>query len=73
MALRWLVNFSRARNGRSMAQKLACELMDAANVVLDDNTITSHIKRIRRKFHAIDPDFDSIETVYGMGYRWLSN
>jgi small subunit ribosomal protein S7 len=31
MALRWLVNFSRARNGRSMAQKLAGELMDAAN------------------------------------------
>ena len=31
MALRWLVNFSRARNGRSMAQKLASELMDAAN------------------------------------------
>ena len=31
MALRWLVNFSRARNGRSMAQKLAAELMDAAN------------------------------------------
>ena len=49
------------------------QLMDAAQAVLDDNTITSHIKRIRRKFHAIDPDFDSIETVYGMGYRWLSN
>ncbi len=48
------------------------QLMDAAQAVLDDNTITSHIKRIRRKFHAIDPDFDAIETVYGMGYRWLS-
>ncbi|MFO7305501.1 MAG: proteobacterial dedicated sortase system response regulator [Gammaproteobacteria bacterium] len=46
------------------------QLMDAANVVLDDNTITSHIKRIRRKFQAIDPGFDSIETMYGMGYRW---
>mgnify|MGYP001826094925 CR=1 FL=1 len=47
------------------------QLMDAAQAVLDDNTITSHIKRIRRKFIAIDADFDAIETVYGMGYRWL--
>ena len=49
------------------------QLMDAAQAVLDDNTITSHVKRIRRKFHAIDSDFDAIETVYGMGYRWLSD
>ncbi|MEZ5556898.1 proteobacterial dedicated sortase system response regulator [Haliea sp.] len=46
------------------------QLMDSANVVLDDNTITSHIKRIRRKFAALDPAFDCIETAYGMGYRW---
>jgi two-component system, OmpR family, response regulator len=46
------------------------QLMDAANVVLDDNTITSHIKRIRRKFQAIDPTFDGVETMYGTGYRW---
>jgi two-component system OmpR family response regulator len=44
--------------------------MDAANVVLDDNTITSQIKRLRRKFQAVDPGFDAIQTVYGMGYRW---
>jgi len=48
------------------------QLMDAAQAVLDDNTITSHIKRIRRKFVAVDADFDALETVYGMGYRWLS-
>jgi len=30
------------------------------------------VKRIRRKFLAIDPDFDAIETVYGMGYRWVA-
>jgi two-component system OmpR family response regulator len=47
------------------------QLMDAAQAVLDDNTITSHVKRIRRKFVAIDEKFDAIETVYGMGYRWL--
>ncbi|MBU2886947.1 proteobacterial dedicated sortase system response regulator [Gilvimarinus agarilyticus] len=48
------------------------QLMDAANVVLDDNTITSHIKRIRRKFSAADSSFDHIQTAYGMGYRWQS-
>jgi two-component system OmpR family response regulator len=47
------------------------QLMDAANVVLDDNTITSHVKRIRRKFQTIDPNFDAVQTVYGMGYRWV--
>ena len=49
------------------------QLMDAAQTVLDDNTITSHIKRIRRKFIAIDASFDAVETVYGMGYRWLGD
>ena len=49
------------------------QLMDAAQAVLDDNTITSHIKRIRRKFVAVDAEFAAIETVYGMGYRWLSD
>jgi two-component system OmpR family response regulator len=47
------------------------QLMDAAKVVLDDNTITSHIKRIRRKFKSLDESFDQIHTAYGMGYRWL--
>lgn len=46
------------------------QLMESASVVLDDNTITSHIKRIRRKFQAIDPAFATIETAYGVGYRW---
>ena len=49
------------------------QLMDAANVVLDDNTITSHIKRLRKKFAANDPGFAAIETAYGMGYRWKVN
>lgn len=48
------------------------QLMDAANVVLDDNTITSHIKRIRKKFKERDESFDCIQTAYGMGYRWLT-
>jgi two-component system, OmpR family, response regulator len=45
-------------------------LMREAEIVVDDSTITSHIKRIRRKFIELDPKFDCIETVYGMGYRW---
>ena len=49
------------------------QLMSDASVVVDDSTITSHIKRIRRKFQAVDPAFDAIETVYAMGYRWLED
>ena len=49
------------------------QLMESANVVLDDNTITSHIKRIRRKFQAVDPGFAAIETAYGVGYRWTGH
>jgi two-component system OmpR family response regulator len=46
------------------------QLMREANLVVDDGTITSHIKRIRRKFIAADSAFDAIDTVYGIGYRW---
>ena len=46
------------------------QLMHDANVFVDDSTITSHIKRIRKKFQKADSDFDQIDTVHGMGYRW---
>lgn len=46
------------------------QLMHDARLVVDEGTITSHVKRIRRKFQAVDAAFDSIDTVYGMGYRW---
>ncbi|MBA3512074.1 response regulator transcription factor [Sphingomonas sp.] len=49
------------------------QLLDIAyqdDVYVDDRTIDSHIKRMRRKFRAIDPDFDAIETLYGVGYRF---
>lgn len=46
------------------------QLMREAQVVVDESTITSHIKRIRRKFQALDPAFDEIDTVHGAGYRW---
>jgi two-component system, OmpR family, response regulator len=45
-------------------------LMADAEIVVDDTTITSHIKRIRKKFVEVDSAFDAIDTVYGMGYRW---
>lgn len=46
------------------------QLMSEANMFVDEGTITSHIKRIRKKFMAVDPAFNCIETIYGMGYRW---
>ena len=49
------------------------QLLDIAyqdDVYVDDRTIDSHIKRIRRKFRAFDPQFDAIETLYGVGYRF---
>jgi two-component system OmpR family response regulator len=48
------------------------QLMRDANMVVDEGTITSHIKRIRRKLAIAEPRFDAIESVYGMGYRWRS-
>jgi two-component system response regulator ChvI len=48
-------------------------LMDAAyddQVYVDDRTIDSHVKRMRKKFRAVDPEFDAIETLYGVGYRY---
>ena len=49
------------------------QLMDAAyqdDVYVDDRTIDSHIKRLRKKFNQVDVDFDMIETLYGVGYRF---
>jgi two-component system response regulator ChvI len=50
------------------------QLLDVAyqdDVYVDDRTIDSHIKRVRRKFRTVDPDFDAIETLYGVGYRFV--
>ena len=49
------------------------QLMNAAyqdDVYVDDRTIDSHIKRLRKKFRAVDPEFGAIETLYGVGYRF---
>lgn len=52
------------------------QLMDAAyqdDVYVDDRTIDSHIKRLRRKFRQVDAEFDAIDTLYGAGYRFSEN
>nr|WP_194303308.1 response regulator transcription factor [Acetobacter estunensis] len=49
------------------------QLIDAAygdNIYVDDRTIDSHIKRVRKKFRQVDEDFNQIETLYGIGYRY---
>jgi two-component system response regulator ChvI len=49
------------------------QLMDAAytdDVYVDDRTIDSHIKRLRKKFRLVDKEFAAIETLYGVGYRY---
>ncbi len=49
------------------------QLMDAAyqdDVYVDDRTVDSHVKRIRRKFRVVDQEFDAIDTLYGAGYRF---
>ena len=59
--------------GRPGFVKSRDALMDAAyddQVYVDDRTIDSHIKRIRKKFRVVDPDFDMIETLYGVGYKY---
>ncbi len=63
----WLV-FALAKHPGHVKDREA--LMNAAKLLVDNSTITSHIKRLRRKFEAMDSSFDRIETVYGMGYRW---
>jgi two-component system OmpR family response regulator len=64
----WMVHTLALRPGHVKNRE---QLMQDAKIVVDDATITSHIKRIRNKFLALDKKFDCIDTVYGMGYRWV--
>ncbi|WP_022939827.1 proteobacterial dedicated sortase system response regulator [Psychromonas hadalis] len=63
----WIVHALAKRTGIVRDRQ---QLMRDANMVVDDNTITSHVKRIRKKFINLDADFNEITAVYGMGYRW---
>lgn len=64
----WIVHSLALRPGHV---KNRDQLMGDAKIVVDDATVTSHIKRLRNKFLQLDTDFDRIDTVYGMGYRWV--
>lgn len=48
------------------------ELMRAAQIVVEPNTIAAHMKTIRQRFRTVDPDFDAIRTERSLGYRWVS-
>lgn len=63
----WMVHALAKRPGHVRHRQA---LMADAKIFVDDSTITSHIKRIRKKFLEHDPSFHCIDTVYGMGYRW---
>ena len=63
----WMVHALARRPGHVRQRQ---ELMQEAKIFVDDSTITSHVKRIRKKFLAQDAQFNCIDTVYGMGYRW---
>ena len=63
----WIVNSLIQHPGHVRSRQ---QLMDDASIYVDDQTITSHVKRIRRKFKAVDAAFDILDTVYGAGYRW---
>ncbi len=63
----WMVHSLARHPGHVKSRE---QLMDDASTVVDDSTITSHIKRIRQKFIVIEKDFNCIETIYGAGYRW---
>ncbi|HMN35441.1 MAG TPA: proteobacterial dedicated sortase system response regulator [Chiayiivirga sp.] len=65
----WMVHALAHRPGHVKSRE---QLMREAQIVVDDATVTSHIKRMRKKFVAIDPAFDEIDTVHGAGYRWRS-
>ncbi|GGI84203.1 proteobacterial dedicated sortase system response regulator [Shewanella gelidii] len=65
----WMVHALAKRPGHVRSRQ---DLMQDAKIYVDDSTITSHVKRIRKKFLSADQAFDCIDTVYGMGYRWDS-
>lgn len=66
----WIVHALARHPGHVRSRE---QLMDAASLVVDESTVTSHIKRIRRKFQQVDSAFDRLATVHGAGYRWLAS
>jgi two-component system OmpR family response regulator len=64
----WMLHALVKRPGHVRSRQ---QLMDDSQMVVDDATITSHIKRMRKKFIKLDSKFNGIDTVYGIGYRWV--
>lgn len=65
-----LVQVLTSRPGHVKSREQLIQAAYGDNIYVDDRTIDSHIKRIRKKFKKIDPDFEMIETLYGIGYKY---
>jgi len=65
----WMVEALARNPGEACSHE---ELMRAAKIVVEPNTIAAHMKAIRQRFRAVDPTFDAIRTERGLGYRWLA-
>jgi two-component system, OmpR family, response regulator len=65
----WMLRELFRRGGTVLSHEA---LMNAAQIVVEQNTVTAHVKAIRDAFRQIDPDFDSIKTERGRGYRWVN-
>ena len=65
-----LVKALAARPGHVKSRDSLMDIAYGDAIYVDDRTIDSHIKRIRKKFKAVDDDFDNIDTVYGVGYKY---
>ncbi len=58
------------RPGQVLSRDQLIDSAYGANIYVDDRTIDAHIRRVRKKFKYADPEFDEIETLYGIGYRF---
>ena len=66
----WMVHVLASNRGYVRTPQ---QLMKAANITVQAGTIVVHIRNIRKLFKVVDPDFDSIKTERGIGYRWVNN
>jgi len=66
----WIVHALVRHPGHVKNRDQLIDLAYGENIYVDDRTIDSHIKRLRRKFRDVDPEFAEIETLYGVGYRY---
>ena len=65
-----LIEALASRPGQVLSRDQLIDSAYGANIYVDDRTIDAHIRRVRKKFKIADPEFDEIETLYGVGYRF---